>query len=102
MRKFINTGRKINSDYSALVGLDNFLYVFWGHNLDECWVYDYDRHRWELLPPMKERRYYCRATLVKEKIYVTEGLSVDVFDCKTRLWPSGPRIKKCQSYVIEI
>eukprot|EP00548_Thalassiothrix_antarctica_P007918 CAMPEP_0194139570 /NCGR_PEP_ID=MMETSP0152-20130528/9204_1 /TAXON_ID=1049557 /ORGANISM="Thalassiothrix antarctica, Strain L6-D1" /LENGTH=81 /DNA_ID=CAMNT_0038837463 /DNA_START=33 /DNA_END=275 /DNA_ORIENTATION=- len=41
-RKFLNTGKEINAEVSAVVGLAENLYVFGGSPpTNECWVYYY-------------------------------------------------------------
>jgi len=109
-RKFLNTGKRINAYESAVVGLEEKIYVFGGRDseynvINECWVYQYDNNTWVSLPPMKEKRAYCRAVFVNKKIYVTGGwialgegkhlafASIEIFDCRNGSWTSGPIMK---------
>jgi len=100
-RKFLDVGKKMN--------VDEKFYVFGGEPVsNRCWVYYLRRNTWESLPPMKQKRRFCRAALIDDEIYITGGQnekyyyhreywnddnvlsSVEIFNIRKKSWTSGP------------
>ncbi|KAL6899286.1 hypothetical protein ACP4OV_005944 [Aristida adscensionis] len=95
--------------------VDGYLYVIGGFSkavaLNCVWRYDPRLNLWEEVSPMNTGRAFCKAALLKGKLYVVGGVSrsrngllplrsAEVFDPKTGLWSELPEMPFAKAQVL--